>query len=334
MADIIITGAAGFIGFHTAKALLEDGHAVYAIDDFNPYYDPRLKRKRWDMLRDWDAFHPAEGSLTDRGLLERLFAESGAHLVLHLAAQAGVRYSLINPHSYADSNLSGFVNMIEQARRSHVERFVFASSSSVYGGAVKIPYSENDPVNTPISLYAATKRANELMAYSYTHLYGLRTVGLRFFTVYGEWGRPDMAYWSFLDHMTQGLPIKVFNYGRNSRDFTYIDDAVRGIEAALFREGLNDHEIINLGNSAPVSVTEFIRTLEEVSGIEAEKELVEAQPGDVTATYADIRAAAAKLGFRPATSLREGLERFHRWFNQERELVLGARAFKEQGARR
>lgn len=331
MANIIITGAAGFIGFHTAKALLEDGHAIHAIDDFNPYYDPELKRKRWRLLEDWGSFHPMEGSLTDRGAVKDLFEKSGAGLVLHLAAQAGVRYSLVNPYSYSDSNLAGFVNVIEQAHRSRVERFVFASSSSVYGGNTKIPYSEQDPVNTPISLYAATKRANELMAYSYTHLYGLRTVGLRFFTVYGEWGRPDMAYWSFLDLMTRGKPIKVFNYGKNSRDFTYIDDVVQGIQAALFREGLDDHEIINLGNSSPVSVMNFIKTLEDVSGHHAVTEMIEAQPGDVVTTYADIGSARTKLGFDPKTSLRVGLERFVQWFVSQEELTRGVRHFKERG---
>jgi UDP-glucuronate 4-epimerase len=328
MTTILVTGSAGFIGYSVATALLEAGHAVIGLDNFNTYYAPALKRARHEMLEKYEGFVSIEKDLIDLPAIERCFKEYSPELVCHLAAQAGVRYSLRNPHEYQKSNLEGFVNLIEQSRRQPVKRFVYASSSSVYGGNTKMPYSEDDPVNTPVSLYAATKRSNELMAYTYTHLWGLQTIGLRFFTVYGPWGRPDMAYWSFLEAMVHHEPIKVYNYGKNRRDFTYIDDVTRGVLAALATESLESYEIINLGNHTPVEVMSFIKMLEELSGEGAGMEMVGPQPGDVVATYADIEKAERKLGFRPTTSLRQGLERFVRWYREYPDLVDAVRKFR------
>jgi UDP-glucuronate 4-epimerase len=328
MAVVLVTGSAGFIGFYVAKALLETGNIVVGLDNFNAYYAPQLKRARVRLLDGERDFYPVEDDLADRGAIERLFAEYSPDIVCHLAAQAGVRYSLKNPHAYQESNLQGFVNLIEAARLLPVKRFVYASSSSVYGGNTKMPYSEDDPVNTPISLYAATKRANELMAYSYTHLWGLQTIGLRFFTVYGPWGRPDMAYWSFLEAIQNNEPIKVFNYGKNRRDFTYIDDIIQGVTTALTSQALDAYEIINLGHNEPVELMTFIETLEELCGKTAIKEMVPAQPGDVVATYADIENARRKLGFSPTTSLRQGLERFVEWYTANPDLTRAVREFR------
>ncbi len=328
MKTVLVTGSAGFIGYYAAKALLEAGHTVIGMDNFNAYYAPALKRARHDMLQAYERFVPFEHDLADLPAIERCFNEFSPELVCHLAAQAGVRHSLRNPHAYQKSNLEGFVNLIEQSRRQLVKRFVYASSSSVYGGNTKMPYSEDDPVNTPVSLYAATKRSNELIAYTYTHLWGLETVGLRFFTVYGPWGRPDMAYWSFLEDMMHHEPIKVFNYGKNRRDFTYIDDVIRGVIAALTVEHLEPYEIINLGNHKPVEVMSFIQMLEELSGERAATEMVGPQPGDVVATYADIKKAERKLGFHPSTSLRQGLERFVEWYRGHPDLVETVRKFR------
>ncbi len=328
MAVILVTGSAGFIGFHLAKALLEAGETVIGLDNFNSYYATELKRARTEILSGQKNFFSVERDLTDRHAIEGLFKDFSPELVCHLAAQAGVRYSLQNPFAYQQSNLEGFVNLIEVARLLRVKRFVYTSSSSVYGGNTKMPYSEDDPVNTPVSLYAATKRANELMAYTYTHLWGLQTVGLRFFTVYGSWGRPDMAYWSFLEAILNGDPIRVYNYGKNSRDFTYINDIIPGVTAALFEDNLAAHEIINLGNNQPVELMEFIRALEDLSGKIAIKEMVPPQPGDVVATYADINRAKAKLGFSPKTSLEEGLRHFVRWYLDHPDLVRAVRQFR------
>lgn len=328
MANILVTGTAGFIGFYIAKALLDSGETVIGIDNFNPYYSPELKRAREEILRPHKSYVPVEADLADGEAMRRIFREFSPEKVCHLAAQAGVRYSLRNPHSYQKSNLEGFVNLIEEARLRPVERFVYASSSSVYGGNTKMPYSEDDPVNTPVSLYAATKRANELMAHAYTHLWDLHTVGLRFFTVYGPWGRPDMAYWSFLEAILHHEPIKVFNYGKNRRDFTYIDDVVKGVIAALNVDSLERFEIINLGNNQPEDLTYFIGLLEELSGQEAIKQLVEAQPGDVVATYADIEKARTKLGFAPTTSLKEGLQKFVQWYLDHPDLAEEVRRFR------
>jgi UDP-glucuronate 4-epimerase len=328
MAVILVTGSAGFIGFHLAKALLAAGETVIGLDNFNSYYAPELKRVRTEILSAKRNFFAVEKDLTDRQEVERCFKKFSPELVCHLAAQAGVRYSLQNPHAYQQSNLEGFVNLIEAARLLRVKRFVYASSSSVYGGNSKMPYSEDDPVNTPVSLYAATKRANELIAYTYTHLWGLQTVGLRFFTVYGSWGRPDMAYWAFLEAILNAESIRVFNYGKNRRDFTYIDDIIPGVTAALHGDNLSDYEIINLGNNRPVELMEFIHTLEDLSGEIAIKEMVPPQPGDVVATYADINRAKAKLGFSPKTSLKEGLKHFVRWYQDNPQLMRTVRQFR------
>ena len=328
MSTILVTGSAGFIGFHVAKALLHAGHEVIGADNFNSYYDPALKRARTEILGSYPKFTGLEIDLAERDAVEDCFRDFSPQIVCHLAAQAGVRYSLKNPFAYQKSNLEGFVNIIEESRLLPVERFVYASSSSVYGGNTKMPYSENDPVNTPVSLYAATKRANELMAYTYTHLWGLQTIGLRFFTVYGRWGRPDMAYWSFLEAILHGEPIRIFNYGKNRRDFTYIDDIVEGVIRALFSKDLEPYELINLGNNNPVPVLDFVQTLEDLTGKQAVKEMVPAQPGDVVATYADIEKAQNKLGFAPKTGLAEGLRHFVNWYMENLTLALSVRNYR------
>ncbi len=328
MTTYLVTGSAGFIGFYVARAILESGETVIGLDSFNDYYCPDLKRARTEILTEQRGFVLIEGDLTDRGIIEGIFRDHSPQKVCHMAAQAGVRHSLHHPHDYQRSNLEGFVNLIEAARSVPVERFVYASSSSVYGGNTKMPYSEVDPVNTPVSLYAATKRSNELIAHAYTHLWGLQTIGLRFFTVYGPWGRPDMAYWSFLERIDSGEPIKVFNFGKNSRDFTFIDDVVPGVLAALTADGLDAHEIINLGNNQPVPLMEFIETLEICAGKTAIKEMVPAQPGDVTATYADIDKAERKLGFHPGTSIKAGIERFVAWYRENPQIVQAVKSFR------
>lgn len=325
MTTFLVTGSAGFIGFYVAKALLEHGHTVIGVDNFNPYYAPELKEARSAMLVSSDRFTPVRMDLADRDPVDSLFQRFQPEIVCHLAAQAGVRYSLRNPYTYQQSNLEGFVNLIEAAHRNQIRRFVYASSSSVYGGNVKMPYAEDDPVNTPVSLYAATKRANELIAYTYTHLWNLQTIGLRFFTVYGPWGRPDMAYWSFLEAILHDEPIKVFNYGKNRRDFTAIEDVVSGVLAALTVDGLDAYEILNLGNNQPVELIDFIETLEELAGKEAIKEMVPPQPGDVVATYAAIDRAQKKLGFAPRTALKEGLKEFVQWYTNHPDLVQAVR---------
>jgi UDP-glucuronate 4-epimerase len=333
MTNILVTGSAGFIGFHTAKKLLDAGETVIGLDNFTPYYAPRLKQARSEILQQEGNFVFVEADLADRTAVARVFSEYSPDLVCHLAAQVGVRYSLIDPYSYERSNLAGFLNIIEAARSLPVRRFVYASSSSVYGANTKMPYSEDDPVTTPISLYAATKRSNELMAHTYTHLWGLQTVGLRFFSVYGEWGRPDMAYWSFLENILNGVPIKIFNYGNNLRDFTYIDDIVAGVVGALYADSLDPCEIINLGNNEPVKLMDFVETLETLVGETAQKELIAAQPGDVVATYADIDRAAEKLAFRPCISIGEGLERFVAWYMDMGDLTAAVREFRLKQAR-
>jgi UDP-glucuronate 4-epimerase len=312
----LVTGSAGFIGFHVSQALLARGATVVGLDNYNDYYSPTLKRDRDRELRRHPGFVSLELDLVDRGGLEALFREYRPHKICHLAAQAGVRYSLLNPFAYQEANLEGFLNLIELARRHEVERFVYASSSSVYGGLTELPFAESQRVDTPISLYAATKRANELMAHAYTHLYGLPTVGLRLFTVYGPWGRPDMAMWLFTAAMLAGQPIKVFNYGRMERDFTYIEDAVAGIVAALLTEGLAPYEIFNLGNHRAEPLTKVIRLLEEHLGVTARQELLPLQPGDVPATFADISLAQSKLGFYPRTPIEEGIPRFIAWYRR------------------
>lgn len=310
----LVTGSAGFIGFHVARELLARGARVAGLDNYNEYYSPALKRARDQQLRQFSNFTSIEGDLADLACLERLFAAHQPRKICHLAAQAGVRYSLINPFAYQKANLEGFLNLIELGKKFTVERFVYASSSSVYAGLTEMPFSEGQRVDTPISLYAATKKANELMAHAYTHLFGLQTVGLRFFTVYGPWGRPDMAMWLFTDAMLQGRPIKVFNYGKMQRDFTYIDDIVQGVLASLTAAGLEPYEIINLGNHRAEELGKVIALLESELKVKARQDLLPIQAGDVPATYADIDRAREKLGFQPLTSIDEGVPRFISWY--------------------
>lgn len=314
--NILVTGTAGFIGSHVAHSLLKDGHRVVGLDNFNDYYSVRLKRDRHALLTPQPNYTGVEGDLCDAALLTRLFQTHKFDLVCHLAAQAGVRYSLTHPLAYEKANLEGFINILEACRHAKTPRLVYASSSSVYGGNTKLPFSESDPVDHPISLYAATKKANELMAHTYTHLFGLQTVGLRFFTVYGPWGRPDMALWLFTESMLAGRPIKVFNHGKMRRDFTYVDDIVAGIKASLFRPSLAPYEVFNLGNHHAENLMDMIRILSETLGVTPITELLPMQPGDVEATYADVSLAGEKLGFRPTTSIAQGIPKFVTWYRE------------------
>lgn len=310
----LVTGSAGFIGYHVSRYLLAQEARVIGLDNYNDYYSPRLKRDRDQQLRQFPQFTSITADLTDLAALERIFQEHQPRKICHMAAQAGVRYSLINPFAYQKANLEGFLNLIELARRFRVERLVYGSSSSVYGGLTTLPFSEAQRVDTPISLYAASKRANELMAHVYSHLFGLPTVGLRLFTVYGPWGRPDMALWLFTEAMLQGKPIQVFNYGRMQRDFTYIDDIVKGILAALTVPGLELYEIINLGNHRPEEIIRVIDLLEAELHVKAHKDFQPLQPGDVPATFADITRAQKKLAFHPATPIDLGIPQFVQWY--------------------
>ncbi len=310
----LVTGAAGFIGYHLCRYLLNQGAAVIGLDNFNDYYSVPLKAARDRELRRFPAFVSVRGDLSDFACVEGLFQRHRPRKVCHLAAQAGVRYSLTNPFAYQKSNLEGFLNILELCKRHEVARLVYASSSSVYGGLTELPFTETMRVDTPISLYAATKKANELMAHAYTHLFGLPTVGLRYFTVYGPWGRPDMAMWLFTEAMLAGRPIKVFNYGRMQRDFTYIDDIIAGTVAALMVAGLGRYEIFNLGNHRAEDLPRVISLLEAELGLPARQELLPIQPGDVPATYADIDRARRKLGFAPQTPIDVGLPRFVAWY--------------------
>jgi UDP-glucuronate 4-epimerase len=311
---ILVTGAAGFIGSHVAHALVREGHDVVGLDNFNDYYTPALKRARAARLAALPRYRGVEADIADGKALAGIFAEHRFDRVCHLAAQAGVRYSVTHPHVYQKSNLEGFLHILEACRHARIPRLVYASSSSVYGGNTSLPFRETDRVDTPVSLYAATKRANELMAHVYTHLYGLPSVGLRFFTVYGPWGRPDMAMWQFTDAMLAGKPIQVYNHGRMKRDFTYIDDIVAGVLASLFREGLDPFEVINLGNHRPEPLLEFIALLGRTLGVEPKMEMLPLQPGDVPETFADIERARTKLGFEPTTPLSKGVPRFVEWY--------------------
>ena len=313
---IFLTGAAGFIGMHMAESLLADGHEVVGFDNFNDYYDVSLKEARSARLEKCDGFTLIRGDLTNYELLTANFELHEPQLVCHLAAQAGVRYSLQNPGAYQKSNLEGHLNILEACRHAKIPRLVYASSSSVYGGNKKVPFSESDPVDNPVSLYAATKKADELMSHTYTHLYGLQTVGLRFFTVYGPWGRPDMAYWLFTAAMLKGEPIQVFNNGKMDRDFTYITDIVAGVKAALFADGLEPYEIFNLGNSKPENLMDFIKTLADTLGVEPKIEMLPMQPGDVPITFADVSKARKKLGYDPSTPISEGLPAFVKWHKE------------------
>ena len=316
---ILVTGAAGFIGFHAAKALLDRGEEVIGVDSLNDYYDPRLKSDRLAMLTGRKGFTFHRVDIADRSAIETL-AEgwSGVRRIVHLAAQAGVRYSLVNPYAYTRSNIEGHLVMLETARQLGVEHFVYASSSSVYGANRKIPFSIEDRVDSPVSLYAATKKANELMAHAYSHLYGLPATGLRFFTVYGPWGRPDMALFIFTKAILEGRPVKVFNHGEMRRDFTYIDDIVRGIldvlDASLPEAGTAPHRVYNIGNHRSEDLMRLIRLIEAAVGRKALCEFLPMQPGEVPETYADIESIGRDIGFRPTTTLDDGVPRFVSWY--------------------
>src|SRR3990172_672120 len=308
---IFITGIAGFIGFHLAKQIKSKGAHVIGCDNFNPYYSPELKRERAKILQE-EGIIIIEKDICERALLQKAVKEQEITHFVHLAAQAGVRYSLKHPESYIHSNLDGFFEVLEVCRSRPNMQFIFASSSSVYGLNEKVPFSENDPTDHPASLYGATKKAGEALAFSYHHLFGIPMRGLRFFTVYGPWGRPDMAYYSFTQAIIKGSPIRVFHEGKMRRDFTYIDDIVQGIEGALnVKEGF---EIFNLGNNHPEEVMELISIIEKFSCKKAVIEFLPMQPGDVPVTYADIEKSQKAFGFAPKTTLSEGMEHFYRWF--------------------
>ena len=321
----LITGAAGFIGFHLAKRLLDDGCEVHAVDNVNAYYDVRLKEARLALLQGRPGFHFQRLDLADREATAACFRKIKPQRVIHLAAQAGVRYSLENPHAYADSNLVGFLNVLEGCRHNSVAHLVYASSSSVYGANTKIPFSTTDNVDHPVSFYAATKKANELMAHTYSHLFRLPTTGLRFFTVYGPWGRPDMAYYSFTKAIFAGAEIPVFNHGKMRRDFTHVDDIIEGLvrvanlpPASPARDGkpTAPYRIYNIGNNQPVDLLEFIRVLERHIGRAARLKLLPMQPGDVLETYADIADLTRDTGFKPSTTIEQGLGAFVDWYRQ------------------
>ena len=327
---ILVTGAAGFIGMSTALRLLARGDSVVGLDNLNDYYEVSLKEARLARLTDHHNFRFVQLDVANRTGMETLFAEEKFDKVIHLAAQAGVRYSIQNPHAYVDSNLVGFINVLEGCRHHQVQHLVYASSSSVYGGNTKMPFSEHDSVDHPVSLYAATKKANELMAHTYSHLYGLPTTGLRFFTVYGPWGRPDMAPILFTKAILADQPIKVFNYGNMQRDFTYIDDIVEGVIRAMDRTAAVNpdydpisadpatstapYRVFNIGNSDPVPLLDFIGAIETATGKTAEKILLPMQDGDVPATYADTSLLNDWVGFAPATPITEGVARFVAWY--------------------
>jgi UDP-glucuronate 4-epimerase len=332
MPHILVTGAAGFIGYHVARRLVESGDSVIGIDNLNDYYDVGLKLARLDRLKKLGGFEFEKLDIADQAGVKELFRRHKPQRVVHLAAQAGVRYSLTNPHSYISSNLVGFVNVLEGSRHGKVEHLVFASSSSVYGANTKMPFSVHDNVDHPVSLYAATKKANELMAHSYSHLYGLPVTGLRFFTVYGPWGRPDMSLFLFTRAILAREPINVFNHGKMRRDFTYIDDIVEGVVRVTGQIARPDpqwtgedpdpgsskapYRIYNIGNHQPIDLPVMIQTLEKELGVTAEKRFVPMQPGDVPETCADVTSLIAAIGFSPATPLNVGVARFVEWYRE------------------
>jgi UDP-glucuronate 4-epimerase len=327
---VLVTGAAGFIGFHVCQKLLDRGDRIIGLDNLSDYYDVTLKKDRLALLHENPAFSFHKLDVADRQGMTQLFAEQEFDGVVHLAAQAGVRYSIKNPYAYVDSNLVGFVNVLEGCRHSRVKHLVFASSSSIYGANTKIPFAVQDNVDHPISLYAATKKANELMAHTYSHLYSLPTTGLRFFTVYGPWGRPDMALFLFTKAILEGRPIDVFNQGKMKRDFTYIDDIVEGVVRVLDKipepnsqwSGSNPdpssskapYKIYNIGNNQPVELLHFIEVLEKYLDTKAEKNMLPLQPGDVPITYADVDDLARDVGFRPSTPIEVGIKHFVTWY--------------------
>jgi len=310
--SILVTGSAGFIGFHLAHRLLQEGIEVVGYDNVNDYYDPSLKEARLQILNDFDKFKFYRADLCDFATLQKVFSDQTIEKVVHLAAQAGVRYSLINPFAYQKSNLEGFLNIIELSKRAKVKNFIYASSSSVYGNNRHLPFSVQDNVDRPISLYAATKKSNELIAHVYAHLYQLPCTGLRFFTVYGPFGRPDMALFIFTKNILEGKPIDVYNFGQMKRDFTYIDDIVAGLRSAIDKPF--PYEIFNLGNHRSENLMDFIHLIEEYSGRKAQINFQPIQPGDVPETYADISTATEKLGFVPRTQIREGIKLFLDWY--------------------
>ncbi|WP_421856494.1 NAD-dependent epimerase/dehydratase family protein [Oceanicaulis sp.] len=314
---VIVTGAAGFIGMHTAERLLARGETVIGIDGFNTYYDPALKEARAARLCAHKGFELVRADIADHDALKALVARSGARRIVHLAAQAGVRYSIDNPFAYERSNLAGHLSVLEAARHNDVEHLVYASSSSVYGDRPLTGegFKESDPTVSPVSLYAATKQSCELISQSYAHLYGIPQTGLRFFTVYGPWGRPDMAYYKFTEMIARGEPIEVYGQGRMARDFTYIDDIIDGVIGVLDAPpARNAHEIYNIGDSQPVGLMDMIASLEQALGMKADKIMRPMQPGDVTATYADISRLNAKIGYKPKVMLTEGLQRYVAWW--------------------
>ncbi|MDB4916485.1 MAG: UDP-glucuronate 5-epimerase [Gemmatimonadetes bacterium] len=326
MSTYLVTGAAGFIGYHVSARLLERGHEVVGLDNMNPYYSVQLKEARLARLTDCKNYRHVHADLADRGAMEAAFQEARPAVVINLAAQAGVRYSLTHPHVYGESNLIGFLNVLEQCRRHEVGHLVYASSSSVYGSNTKVPFSEHDVVDRPISLYAATKKANELMAHTYSHLYGIPTTGLRFFTVYGPWGRPDMSVSLFTEAIFAGKTIDVYNHGQMKRDFTYVDDIAEGvvrtaaaIPSPLVESGSSStapYRIYNIGNNQPVELLGMIEMLEAAIGRPAVKRMLPMQPGDVPATFADVDGLQAAVGFRPDTPLEIGLARFVEWYRR------------------
>lgn len=316
---ILVTGAAGFIGFHLSRKLLEQGVEVTGFDNINDYYDVNLKYSRLAILEKYQNFSFVKGDLADKVAVDKLLEDNDFDIVVNLAAQAGVRYSIDNPQAYIESNVIGFFNILEACRNNPVEHLLYASSSSVYGNQQKTPFSTDDDVSKPISLYAATKKSNELMAYTYSHLYGIPSTGLRFFTVYGPFGRPDMAYFSFTNKIMNGEKIKIFNNGDMYRDFTYVDDIVKGIENMLCNPPEADENgdratVYNIGNNSPEKLMYFIETLEKALGKKAEKEFLPMQQGDVYQTYADVTPLVEKFGFRPSTSIEDGLAKFVEWY--------------------
>lgn len=317
--QVLVTGAAGFIGYHVSQRLLQDGIQVFGIDNLNDYYAIDLKKSRLAELEPNQSFQFQCLDLSDRNGMETLFESNTFDGVIHLAAQAGVRYSLENPHAYVDSNLVGFLHILEGCRQSQVSHLVYASSSSVYGANKKVPFSVKDNVDHPVSLYAATKKSNELMAHSYSHLYQIPITGLRFFTVYGPWGRPDMAYFKFVDAISNNKSIDVYNHGKMQRDFTYIDDVVEGIIRVLHQPPNLDtttppYKLYNIGNNQPVTLMRFIEVIETAMGKAAEKNFLPMQPGDVPATYADVDALMNDVGFQPKTPIEEGIQKFVTWY--------------------
>jgi UDP-glucuronate 4-epimerase len=327
---VLITGAVGFIGFHLSKKLLDQSYQIIGIDNLNDYYDPRLKQTRLELLEQYNNFSFKKVDIKDKAQVDGIFDTYQPTHVINLAAQAGVRYSIENPYAYVDSNLIGFINILEACRSYPVEHLLYASSSSVYGGNKVAPFSTNHNVDHPVSLYAATKKSNELMAHTYSHLYGIPTTGLRFFTVYGPYGRPDMAYFSFTRDILAGKPIKVFNHGKMERDFTYIDDIVEGIVKLIDKapvakkewdESKDDlstsfapYKIYNIGNNNPVQLMRFINALESALGRETEKVYMDMQPGDVLRTYADVSDLERDINFKPSTSIEDGLKKFVDWY--------------------